>query len=108
MPAIRFIQIKNTWLRFIVSRSKDCHPPDQHQYSEEQDEHPVNSLVHSALSFVAHGCISVFNIRSSIYFLCAEIVSFKYFSTIKLAIGAANCAPNPAFSITTAIAIFGL
>ena len=36
------------------------------------------------------------------------MVSFKYFSTNKLAIGAAQIEPKPAFSTTTAIAILGL
>src|SRR6185295_20388190 len=55
LPAIRFVKIKNIRLRFIIRGSKNRHPPDQHQHGEEQDEYPVNALVDSALSLVAHG-----------------------------------------------------
>ncbi len=44
----------------------------------------------------------------SIYALGLAIESVRYFSTIKLAIGADQVAPKPAFSTTTAIAILGL
>src|SRR5262245_42380774 len=56
---------------------------------------------------MAAGIRSAFDILSISGCLFTEIVSFKYFSIIKDAIGEAHVEPYPAFSTTTAMAILG-